>query len=126
MVRGETLVRRRVSVSLVEDEHFVQQRGPGAPVAEDKEGRLTYRRPADVPAEEDFLGDPEERVKKAEDGNDQGEGPVGEVDGEAVVMEDTHPGEEIAAVPHVGRPLARPGLLAWGLGPRWGGGGRGY
>jgi hypothetical protein len=110
-------------VPLVQDEHFVEQCCTRAPVAKDEDRRVRNWTTANGTAVNDLLNDPQKGVKKADKSNEDGDVPVGRVDGEAVVEEQPHPGEEIAAAPHVSRPLARLRLFRLRVGPAAGGGG---
>src|SRR5579884_2534514 len=106
MVRLETLIRVGIGMARVENEHFVQQRGAGAPMADNEQGSLHDRHmiePIGVPR---FLHPAQQCMAEADEGDNEGDVPLRRRDGQMIATEQTQPGEEIAALPNVRHPFA--------------------
>src|SRR5262249_21444966 len=97
----------------VEDEQLVQQRGAGAPVADDEDRLLADADAVELAAVQVALQPAQQRVEDADRGDDEGDVEVRQVDGEAVARQEAHPGQEVAALPDVGRPFALRPRLGW-------------
>ena len=110
VIRLQAVVVVGPGMARVEDEHLVQQRGPGAPVADDEQRRLADDRAVELAAVPRLLQVAQHRVAGADAGDDEGHVQELGMDGEVIAPQQAHPGEQVAALPHSWRPFA-PGRL---------------
>src|SRR5438552_2745057 len=105
MVGLQAFVGARVAVPRVQNEQLMQQRGAGAPVPQYEDRGPGDLRLADAPAEDRLLKPAQESVAKGDKRDRDGDVQAGPVDLETIARQQPEPGEEIAAIPHAGRPF---------------------